>query len=140
MHSGPAELHEQAVGAGPVLEMAALPLEPHVPGSAPMAHNPSADAIPACDQRGPGGQAGGVWAVVIVEAHPVPGNAVNGWGGVPAIAIAAQMVGPQIERRVSISNRITRIEKPPFRATLCVYCVCVYTIHIHNTIFCVYFL
>ena len=47
---------------------AALPLEPHVPGSAPMAHNPSADAIPACDQRGPGGQAGGVWAVEPFDA------------------------------------------------------------------------
>ena len=69
--------------------------QPAVSGGAAVAHRPVVDAEHPADQRGPGGQAGCVRAVVLVKADALPADLVHVGGGVAAVAVAAHVVRPQ---------------------------------------------
>ncbi len=91
----PPKLHEQAVLADSIPKVPGLPLQAHIRSRAAVAHHPGAYAVAPGDKGGPAGQAGGVWAVVVVKTQTVGGHAVNGRGGIPQIAVAAQVVRAQ---------------------------------------------
>ena len=54
--------------------------QPAVSGGAAVAHRPVVDAEHPADQRGPGGQAGRVRAVVLVKADALPADRGPCWG------------------------------------------------------------
>ena len=70
-------------------------LGPQIRGGAAMAHHARMDPVLARDQRGSGGQAGGIGAVVPVEPDAFPGDGIHMRGGIPTVAIASHMVGTE---------------------------------------------
>ena len=75
--------------------MTALPLQAQVCGCAAVAHHPVADAVPARDQGGTGGQAGRVGTVIVLKTNPFRCNGIYGRRGIASVAVASQMVAAQ---------------------------------------------
>ena len=88
-----AELHKQTIGRVQILEVTGDALRTQVCCGAAVTDNTGVDAVLTGDQRCSGGQAGGIGAVVFIEAHTLGGNAVDVGSGITAVAITAHVVG-----------------------------------------------
>ena len=95
VHAGAAENAVEAVVVHNIGEVTRGAGEPAVRRRAAVTHGAVVDAEHAADERGAGGQAGRVRAVILVEADALGADAVHIRGRIAAVAVAAHMVGPQ---------------------------------------------
>lgn len=93
--SGFAEQVKKIVDANLIRKTAFCAAQTHICGGAAMPDYTGMDAVPACHQGGPGGKAGGVGGVIIVENDAFFCNTIYTRGGIPLITVTTQMVGAQ---------------------------------------------